>query len=197
MNRIVLCLGAAAAVVWGGLAVLGLRPAETQADTTVAEPLDPAVAVCQWDLLRGPSSADFKLMNATIEGMRVTLTYERAPLGTKPKVSTHTCDFEMGVGEYSGKIHFAMHELVEKCSPQAERFMQAQASLSRSELILARRRLGMCVSLAMESPEERARLLQTVAERETPLERLGLYPIDPADTALHGPEAKKGQPTAD
>ena len=140
---------------------------------------DPAVAACEWmtqhyDVL---PAQEYRRVSASLSGNTVKLTYQVAALNTAPEAHTKICRFER-----QGKsILFERPKPPAGCDKVREDATAAVA-FPRTDP----RRGAIAVALQDCMDKLQAALNQSLAQisNEFPLMETGIYPIDPAKTAL-------------
>ncbi|PBB64239.1 hypothetical protein CK228_34095 [Mesorhizobium sp. WSM4312] len=145
---------------------------------------DPAVAVCEYSWARGAdlSAGGYTRTDAKMAGDTVTLTYDYSVLNTSPKPFVQTCRFEADIDgglllatDRSPELQ-ACYDLAEQKNPIIEKY-----GPNSKEVRDLSGQLTECRPLLQAESDKQNDILTNVA---FPLLSMGLYPINPKDTAL-------------
>lgn len=168
---------------FGNMATDQVNLASSQAFANDAQYDDPAVVVCEMFKLGGqkPSTDLYRRTSSRIEGLTVTITFETAPLNTKPKSNSYSCSFHM---EDEGfKINGENSSEYEKCSKLADAIMNnsLETPTEKSEIESLISEIKRCEDITINQMKN---MISEFTSIEYPLNSLGIYPIKPEDTLL-------------
>lgn len=143
---------------------------------------DPAVAACEYTRLRGtvPNEDVYKRVRTTIDGLTVTIVYETAPLNTKPKRDSYSCQFELTANGFM--LASSLSDDAIQCGEFIEGLdTMATRRLGPKAMDEAVAKIERCRILLLEELGEKMGQLLDV---HIALRDLGIVPIAPEDTIL-------------
>jgi hypothetical protein len=138
---------------------------------------DTAVAVCEYSRFQGQMPSWYERVDEEIKGVTVRLRYERSPLNTKPKTEEFECSFELRDGKFEVAATYPAEVL--QCEDISRKL--ASEGLDVDQRVALQSQADACGKIYEQVTLRSMKWRETIGE---PLSEMGVYPIDPADTAL-------------
>jgi hypothetical protein len=138
---------------------------------------DTAVAVCEYSRFQGQMPSWYERVDEEIKGVTVRLRYERSPLNTKPKTEEYECNFKLRDGKFEMAVTYPGEIL--QCEEISRKL--SNEGLDVDQRVALQTQADACTKMYEQFAFSTRKWKETIG---TPLVEMGIYPIDPADTAL-------------